>query len=123
MKKLFIWICSVAMLGICSLVQAQVQDTASTDYNNQGTVEETQEDKQKGAEESSDAIQQDKQSTEEELKKDADEMEKNLEGSTIDKVGPNGEKLFMERGKYFYFDSEGDKKKVKKSKVRDKSEF
>ena len=55
------------------------------------------------------------------LKQDADAMEKNFEGATIDKVGPNGEKLFMERGKYFYYDNEGRKVKVKKSEVRDKS--
>ena len=59
--------------------------------------------------------------TDQQLQQDADAMEKNFEGSTIDKVGPNGEKLFMERGKYFYYDNDGRKVKVKKSEVRDKS--
>jgi hypothetical protein len=56
------------------------------------------------------------------LQNDVDAMEKNFEGSTIDKVGPNGEELFMERGKYYYINDEGKKVKVKKSEVRDKSE-
>ena len=59
--------------------------------------------------------------TDQQLQRDADVMERNFEGSTIDKVGPNGEKLFMERGKYFYYDNDGRKVKVKKSDVRDRS--
>ena len=50
-------------------------------------------------------------------------MKENFESSTIDKVGPNGEQLFMERGKYYYMDEDGKKVKVKKSEVRDKSEM
>ncbi len=115
-------ICSVAMMGI-SLAQAQVRDSASTDYNNQNAFEDTREDIQKGTEKSGDEIQQGEQSTEQELQKDVDEMEKNLQGSTIDKVGPNGEKLFMERGKYFYINDKGNKVKVKKRDVKDKSDF
>ena len=111
------------MMVICSLVQAQVRDSASTDYNNKNAVEDTREDTQKDTEKSSDEIQQGEQSTEQELQKDVDEMQKNLEGSTIDKFGPNGEKLFMERGKYFYINDKGNKVKVKKRDVKDKSDF
>lgn len=108
----------MAMVGASFL--AQGQDT--TNYNNQSTDDEAREDVKQDAEDASVEIRQEAQSTEQELQKDADEMEKNFEGATIDKVGPNGEKLFMERGKYYYMNKDGKKVKVKKSDVRDKSE-
>ena len=130
MKKLFIMTASIAMMGVCSLVQAQDQDTTSTDLNTPTPVQENQRDagntqsddmKTRDAERVDD--QQQPQSTEKELQNDVDAMQENFEGATIDKVGPNGEKLFMERGKYFYMDENGKKVKVKKSEVRDKSEM
>ena len=39
MKK-FLMLFSGAMIGICSLIQAQSQDTTSTNYNQQTPVEE-----------------------------------------------------------------------------------
>jgi Skp family chaperone for outer membrane proteins len=129
MKKLFIITASVAMMSICSLAQAQDQDTASSSVNTQPPVEEsqqnqgnTQSDDMKTRDAERVDNQQQPQSTDQELQNDVDAMQENFEGATIDKVGPNGEKLFMERGKYFYIDDEGKKVKVKKSEVRDKSE-
>jgi hypothetical protein len=61
------------------------------------------------------------ETTDQELEKDAKQMEEVLETASIDKEGPNGEKLFVERGKYFYYNEDGKKVKVKKSNVRDKS--
>ncbi len=121
--------CSAAMMGICSLAQAQVQDSSATDFNTQQPVEQNQ---QKESNTQSDDMKtrdaervddQQGQSTDRQLQEDAEAMKENFEGSTIDKVGPNGEKLFMERGKYFYMDENGKKVKVKKSEVRDKSEM
>ena len=129
MKKLFIIACSAVMMGICSLAQAQAQDSSSTNYDTQTPVEESQQDqnntqsddmKTRDAERVDD---QQEQSTDQNLQDDADAMKENFEGSTIDKVGPNGEKLFMERRKYYYMDENGKKVKVKKSDVRDKSEM
>ena len=37
-----------------------------------------------------------------------------------DKVGPNGEAVFKENGKYYYMDEAGEKKKIKKSELQDK---
>ena len=117
------------MIGICSLAQAQAQDSSSTDYDTQTPVEETQQEqnntqsddmKTRDAERVDD---QQEQSTDQNLQDDADAMKENFEGSTIDKVGPNGEKLFMERRRYYYMDENGKKVKVKKSDVRDKSEM
>ena len=122
MKKLLTIVCGVAMLGICSLAQAQ--DSASTNLNTNQPQENTNntqcdDKKTQDAERTDD---QPQQSTDQQLTEDAAALEKNFEGATIDKVGPNGEKLFMERGKYYYMHEEGKKVKVKKSEVRDKSE-
>jgi hypothetical protein len=129
MKKLFIMMAAIAMMGVCSLVQAQDQDTASTNLNttpvqeNQQDAGNTQSDDMKTRDAERVDDQQQPQSTDKELQNDVEAMQENFEGATIDKVGPNGEKLFMERGKYFYMDENGKKVKVRKSDVRDKSEM
>ncbi|HZB11724.1 MAG TPA: hypothetical protein VE467_01785 [Chryseolinea sp.] len=120
MKK-FVMLCAGAVIGICSLAVAQSQDTTSTNYNEQTTAPEQRNSTQSDEMKTNDAERADPQNTDQQLQQDVDAMEKNFEGSTIDKVGPNGEKLFMERGKYFYYDADGKKVKVKKSEVRDKS--
>lgn len=127
MKKLLIAV-SAAMVSVCSLVQAQNQDTASSDLDRPTPVEESQQNQnntQSDDMKTQDAERADdqQQSTDQQLQNDVDAMEENFEGATIDKVGPNGEKLFMDRGKYFYINDEGKKVKVKKSEVRDKSEM
>ena len=38
------------------------------------------------------------------------------------KQGPNGEAVFMENGKYYYTDESGEKKKIKKSQLNDKTQ-
>lgn len=38
------------------------------------------------------------------------------------KQGPNGEAIFMENGKYYYMDEAGEKKKIKKSELEDKTQ-
>lgn len=126
MKKLLIIASCAVMLSICSLAHAQVQDSSSTNYDTQTPVENQQDQnntqsddmKTRDAERVDD---QQGQSTDQQLQQDANALKENFEGATIDKVGPNGEKLFMERGKYFYIDEDGKKVKVKKSEVRDKS--
>ena len=120
MKK-FLMLCAGAVIVSCSLAVAQSQDTTSTNYNGQTTAPEQQSNTQSDEMKTNDAERADPQSTDQQLQQDVDAMEKNFEGATIDKVGPNGEKLFMERGKYFYYDNDGKKVKVKKSEVRDKS--
>ena len=127
MKKIMIAACSAIVMGVSSLAQAQVQDSSSTDLNKQQPVEQSQQNQnntQSDDMKTQDAERVDQtQSTDRQLQQDADALKENFEGSTIDKVGPNGEQLFMERGKYFYMDENGKKVKVKKSEVRDKSEM
>lgn len=128
MKKLLIIASSAVMMSICSLAHAQVQDSSSTNFDTQTPMENQQDQnntqsddmKTRDAERVDD---QQRQSTDKQLQDDANAMKENFEGSTIDKIGPNGEKLFKERGKYFYIDENGEKVKVKKSEVRDKSEM
>lgn len=51
----------------------------------------------------------------------ATETEKS-QGSLLDtKVGPNGEDLFIKNNKYYYFNSKGEKVKVKRSALMDKA--
>jgi uncharacterized protein YxeA len=112
MKELLKMVCAAIVIVICSQSFAQGQDTASTNYKQENRTEESDQSSQ----DSND------QTTDQQLEEDADKMKENFEGSTIDKVGPNGEKLFMEKGKYYYIDEEGKKVKVKKSEVKDESQ-
>jgi hypothetical protein len=130
MKRSIIIATGALLLGVCSFVNAQNSDTTSTNLNTQTPVEEsqqnqnnTQSDDMKTQDAERADSQKQPQSTDQQLEKDVEQMQQNFEGSTIDKVGPNGEKLFMERGKYFYINDEGKKVKVKKSEVRDQSEM
>jgi hypothetical protein len=125
MKKLQIMIYSVALMGICTLAQAQDTDTTSTNYNAQPRNEESSQDTRSDDMKTNDAERADDQqpqSTDQQLEQDADAMQKNFEGSTIDKVGPHGEKVFMEKGKYYYINDQGKRVKVKKSDVVDMSQ-
>jgi len=124
MKKIITTIFGAALLGVCSLALAQDTDSASTNLN-QPQMEQSQDNTQSDDMKTRDAERMDQsdQATDQQLEEDAKAMEQNFEGATIDKVGPNGEELFMERGKYYYMSEEGKKVKVKKSDVRDKSEM
>jgi len=49
-------------------------------------------------------------------------VKKNSDRSILNnKVGPNGEELFMKRNKYFYLNEKGKKVKVKSSMLRDRA--
>ena len=119
MKKIQAILCGVAMMGVCTFVEAQDRDTISTNYS-QRAIEQrsnTKTDDKK----TNDAERGGTQSVDQQLQNDAEAFQENFERATIDKVGPNGEKLFKERGKFYYINEQGDKVKVKKSDVRDQS--
>ena len=49
-------------------------------------------------------------------------MERPSEVTPVEgKSGPNGEAIFEENGKYYYMNEAGEKTKIKKSALRDKS--
>lgn len=134
MKKLLLTVCGVMMLSIVTFVQAQDQDTASANYN-QGTAEEN---KDNTIDNSSGELKQGTISTEDQAQQGGNPTQEQTDQVTqdqgtptnemgeatpvTDKVGPHGEQLFMENGNYFYLDENGDKVKVKKSKLKDKSQ-
>ena len=107
----------MTLAGLCTLAQAQDRDSTSTNFS-QPPAEQSD---TKSDDKKTNDAERPAESTDEQLQKDADAMQQNFEGSTIDKIGPNGEKLFMEKGRYYYINEEGDKVKVRKSEVRDKS--
>jgi hypothetical protein len=169
MKKLFIMACTAGMLSF-GVAQAQVQDTASTNYNSQRPVEQagedvedaaentgarvgqaadsTAEDVRQGAENVGNEVQQaadqagqevregaDKagqevkeeankveektedavQSTDKELDQATQEMEDAWHGSRVDAyIGPNGETVFKKGNKYYYYNADGKRVKIKK---------
>jgi len=188
MKKVLM-ICGAAMFGMATLVHAQDQDTASTNYNTQPPVEQqdqstsptqdqptldqptqdpnlnqptqdptldqpTQEPPvqdpaldQPTQDPALDQPTQDQpiddgtnaiprgQSRESDLPTQ-DQTDQSTDPSSTDpstdgssditpvegKEGPNGEAVFMENGKYYYMDEAGEKKKIKKSELNDKTQ-
>lgn len=142
MKKFVVTVCSAMMLSIGTIV-AQNQDNTSPNYNqraveenkNQGTVEEN---KDNTVDNSSNEVKQGTVSTEEQVREGGNPTPEQTDQVTqdqatptnemgeptpiIDKVGPHGEQLFMENKKYYYLNENGDKVKVNKSKLKDKSQ-
>lgn len=120
MKKLFNLLSIAAMLSVCTLVQAQSQDTALARID-----ESKKTNLSKATEKQSANLNDERASEQTNLEPNAKfvlpgENEKSSKGSSINKVGPQGEEIFMENRKYFYINSEGQKVKVKSTELRDK---
>jgi hypothetical protein len=143
MKKLLVTVCGAAMINLATLSQAQ--DSTSTDYNNQNTVE--QQSQNQSAQDQSQPTQD--QSTHDQPVQDQpvqdgnnairqgqsretgqpteDQIDQTMERPNEmvpveGKEGPNGEPVFRENGKYFYMNEAGKKKKIKESELRDKTQ-
>jgi len=128
------------MIGIASLAQAQ--DSTSTDYNKQNPVEQqtppaqdqpaldqptppvappTEEPVQDG----NNAIRQGEsresgQPTQDQIDQN---MERPSEMTPVEgKTGPKGETIFRENDKYYFIDKSGEKKEIKESELRDKTQ-
>jgi Ni/Co efflux regulator RcnB len=142
MKKLLVVVCGAAMISIATLSQAQ--DSTSTEHNNQSTVEQKSHDQsvqdqpkatqdqqtqsqsiQEPVQDGTNAIRQGQSResgppTEDQIDQT---MERPNEMVPVEgKVGPNGEAIFRENGKYFYMNEAGEKKKIKESQIRDKTQ-
>ena len=151
MKKLLVTVCGAAMIGLATLAQAQ--DSTSTDYNNQNTVEQQSESTQdqtpptqdqstppqqdpaiqttpppaqdQPVEDGNNAIRQGQSLESGEPTEDQTDqsMERPNEIVPVEgKEGPNGEVIFQENGKYYYMNEAGEKKKIKESELRDKTQ-
>jgi len=142
MKKLLATVCGAAMISIASLSQAQ--DSTSTDYNNQSTVEQQSQDQpvqdqskaaqdqstqnqsiQEPVQDGTNAIRQGQSResgppTEDQVDQT---MERPNEMVPVEgQEGPNGEVIFRQNGKYFYMNEAGEKKKIKESRLREKTQ-
>jgi len=151
MKKLLATVCGAAM--ICFATQSHAQDSTSTDYNNQNTVEQQSESTQDQTPPTQDqstlpqqdpALQTPPPPTQDQPVQDGNNairqgqslesgqptedqtdqsMERPSEIVPVEgKEGPNGEVIFQENGKYYYMNEAGEKKKIKESELRDKTQ-
>lgn len=110
MKKIWIVILSVVLAGVTSFTQAQ-EDTTRTDFRPR----------------SEDPAMQQEEQTEHELEEARDDMQEYLQRSSDkarlieNKVGPDGETIYMdEDGDFYYFNEKGKKKKIRESKLKDR---
>lgn len=148
MKKLLITMCGAAMISFATFAQAQ--DSTSTDYNKPNTVEQSRVQPQptqdppapaqqdptiqatpppttqdEPVQDGTNAIRQGQsresgQPTQDQIDQT---MERPNEIVPVDgKEGPNGEAIFRENGKYYYMNEAGEKKKIKESKLKDKTQ-
>ena len=143
MKKLLATVCGAAM--ICFATLSQAQDSTSTDFNNQNTIEQQSQDRpvndqpqptedqsiqnkseqDQPVQDGTNAIQQGQsresgQPTEDQIDQT---MERPNEIVPVEgKQGPNGEAIFRENGKYYYMNEAGKKKKIKESELQDKTQ-
>lgn len=125
----------VILLAFTGFGQVYGQDTTSTNNNEQGAV---QENKDNTVDDSSGELKEGIISTEDQAQEGGNPTQEqtdqvtqdeatptNERGEAVpveDKIGPNGEQLFMENGNYFYLNENGAKIEIKKSDVRDKSQ-
>lgn len=144
MKKLFTILCTVSMLSIGSLVQAQEQDT-STNYTTEDEIkrddaqsteeelEQATDEMEEGWRSSTEEAQQEAEQTGDEVEEEADKADNKASQATKtgaahikdevleSKEGPNGETIFInEHAQYYYVDEKGDKVFVEKSDLKDK---
>ena len=140
MKKLIMTLCGAAIVGIASLAQAQ--DSTSTDYRNQSTLEQPQDPAtptqdqptldqptppavtpEQPVQDGNNAIRQGEsresgQPTQDQIDQS---MERPNEMVPVEgKLGPKGETVFKENDKYYYIDEKGKKAEIQESELQSK---
>ena len=130
MKKFIAIACGAAFLHVCSLAFAQNQEIASVKYS---SVNKTEKADNINTPPTNEAV-----TANEEVTKDAAK----IESSNFDqvrtsyqlredhkkydinnKVGPNGEEIFLKDSKYYYLNDKGKKVKVKNAQLKDKPKY
>jgi hypothetical protein len=127
MKKFITIACGAAFLHICSLAFGQNQEIASVTYTSvkktekvdnvstpsmtEGIIEKEEGTKDAAKIESSNF---DHARASYELRKDHKKFDIN------NKVGPNGEEIFLKGSKYYYLNDKGKKVKIKSIQLKDK---
>lgn len=124
MKKLFTLACSIAILAMFCSASAQSQDTALA-RNDQKEDLKKSEGELKAMERSAYDLEKKKGTSPENVEPAAKftmPLDQNSKRSILNnKVGPNGEELFLEDGKYYYTNGAGEKVKVETSGLKDKA--
>ena len=117
MKKLTTSLFIASALSVCTLAQAQSQDTAIARIDNTKKTEGLQ---ATGSSPKNEVV-SDQIAVEPNAKFVLPKsQEKNAKGLLNDKVGPQGEEVFKENRKFYYLNSEGQKVKIKSTELRDK---
>jgi hypothetical protein len=123
MKKLIVIACSAALLHGYSLALAQNHEIASAKYASKKEIEKSHDTSKpkdeavkehiitEGARTESSSFDAARASYERKVEKTSD----------FNKVGPNGEEIFLKGHKYYYLNNEGRKVKIKSSQMKDKA--
>ena len=136
MKKLLVAVCGAAMISL--VTRSQAQDSTSTDFTNKNTVEQQGQDQSVQDQSTQNQSVQDQpvQDGTNAIRQGQSRESNDATGDQIDqtmerpnemvpvegKQGPNGEAIFRENGKYYYMNEAGEKKKIKESGLRDKTQ-
>jgi hypothetical protein len=120
MKKLLTTLSIAAALSICTLTQVQSQDTTLAKIDNTKKTDNLPKETKTQSSINEDAT-ADQVNVEPHSKFILPEVnEKNSKGSLNNKVGPQGEEIFIENRKFYYINSEGQKVTVKSTELRNK---
>ena len=114
MKNLITPFSIAAVLSVCTLTHAQTQDSALARVDNTKKTDELP--TTKPAANNAEQVNVEPQSKFVLPKAN----EKSSKENFNNKVGPQGEEVFMERKKYYYINSDGKKVEVKQAELRDK---
>ncbi|HZB11726.1 MAG TPA: hypothetical protein VE467_01795 [Chryseolinea sp.] len=135
MKKIMLTLCGAAIISFATF--AQTQDSTSSPNNNRNSVEQSQDPATQDADQTPPPPQggadrdgtnaipqgQSRESGQPTENQTDQTMERPNEIVPVEgKEGPNGEAIFMENGKYYFMNEAGEKKKIKASKLRDKTQ-
>lgn len=130
MKKFIAIACGAAFLHVCSVAFAQNDEVASVKYSSAKATEKTDE---KSTPPMKEAVRENEEATKDAAKIESSnfdhvrasyQLRKDHEKFDINnKVGPNGEEIFLKRNKYYYLDGKGKKVKVKTALLKDKPKY
>ena len=124
MKKLFTLACGVALIAGFSVAHAQTEDSAiaRVDSKKNAPKEEPAKDVTITGEEENESLKQVNVAPSTKFIVPPAATDKNSKDAILNnKVGPNGEELFMKKNSYYYINSDGKKVKAKKSMLKDKA--
>lgn len=120
MKKLFTLACGVALIAGCSVAHAQTEDSALARVDRKKNASKEEPAKSVTVTEGEN-LKQANVAPETKFVVPPAGTDRNSKDAILNnKVGPNGEELFMKKNSYYYINSDGKKVKVKKSMLKDK---